>query len=53
LEVSPAPAAGPGRYPVDAIVADPLLSGHTSRRWRSAITHPDGRVELDPDPRPA
>ena len=44
---------GPGRYHVDEIAADPLPSGHTSRRWGTAIKHPDGRVELDPDPWPA
>jgi hypothetical protein len=44
---------GPGRYPVAEIAAAPLPSGHTSRRWGSAIKHPDGRVELDPDPWPA
>ena len=44
---------GPGRYHVDEIAADPLPSGPASRRWGSAIKHPDGRVELDPDPWPA
>src|SRR5262249_22712704 len=28
---------GPGRYHVDEIAAVPLASGHTSRRWGSAI----------------
>jgi hypothetical protein len=42
-----------GRYHVDQIAADPLSSGPTSRRWGSAIKHPDGRVDLDPDPWPA
>jgi hypothetical protein len=31
---------GPGRYHVDEIAADPLPSGHTSRRWGVAIKHP-------------
>jgi hypothetical protein len=48
-----AESLGPGRYHVDQIAADPLPSGHTSRRWGSAIKHPEGRVELDPDPWPA
>jgi hypothetical protein len=43
---------GPGPYHVDEIAADPLPSGHTSRRWGVAITHPHGRVELDPEPWP-
>ena len=43
----------PGRYHVEEIAADPLPSGHTSRRWGVAIEHPAGRVELDPDPWPA
>jgi hypothetical protein len=44
---------GPGRYHVDEIAAVPLPSAHTSRRWGSAIRHPDGRADLDPDPWPA
>jgi hypothetical protein len=44
---------GLGRYHVDEVSADPLPSGHTSRRRGFAIKHPDGRVELDPDPWPA
>jgi hypothetical protein len=43
---------GPVRHHVDEISADPLPSGHTSRRWGTAIKHPDGRIEFDPDPRP-
>ena len=39
-----------GRYHVDEISADPLPSGHASRRWGSAVRHDDGRVVLDPDP---
>jgi hypothetical protein len=44
---------GPGRHHVAEIPPEPLPSGHTSRRWRSAIKHPDGRVDIEPDPRPA
>jgi hypothetical protein len=44
---------GPGRYHVDEIAPEPLSSGHTSRRWGSAIKHPAGRLDLDPDPWPA
>ena len=43
----------PGRYHVDEIAADPLPSGHTSRRWGFAIKRPDGSVELEPDPWPS
>jgi hypothetical protein len=35
----------PGRYHVDQIGTEPLLSGHTSRSWGRMIRHPDGRVE--------
>ncbi len=42
--------APPGRYHVDEISAKPLPSGHTARRWGTAIRHDDGRVILDPDP---
>ena len=41
-----------GRYHVDEISAEPLQSGHTSRRWGTAIKRPDGAVTLDPDPWP-
>jgi hypothetical protein len=40
----------PGRYHVDDISADPLPSGHTSRRWGIVIKRGDGSVELEPDP---
>jgi hypothetical protein len=43
-------AQPPGRYHVDEISADPLTSGQTSRRWGVAIRHPDGSVQLEPDP---
>ena len=43
-------AHGPGCYHIDEITSDPLPSGHTSRRWGLAISHPDGSVELEPDP---
>jgi len=39
-----------GRYTVDEIAAHPLPSGHTARRWGSAVRHDDGRVILDPGP---
>ena len=42
--------APPGRYHDDEISATPLPSGHTARRWGSAIRHNDGRVFLDQDP---
>jgi hypothetical protein len=45
-------AGGPGRYHVDEISTQPLPSGHTSRRWGTAIKRPDGAVTLDPDPWP-
>ena len=41
-----------GRFHVDEISSDPLPSGHTSRRWGTAIKRPDGAVTLDPDPWP-
>jgi hypothetical protein len=40
----------PGRYHIDEISADPLPSGHTSRRWGVGIRRPDGSVEPEPDP---
>jgi hypothetical protein len=43
-------AGGPGRHHVDEISTEPLPSGHTSRRWRTAIKRPDGNMTLDPDP---
>jgi hypothetical protein len=39
----------PGRYHVDEFGADPLPSGHTSRRWGVGIKRSDGSVELEPD----
>jgi hypothetical protein len=39
-----------GRYDVDQISAEPLPSGHTSRRWGTAIKRPDGAVTLEPRP---
>jgi hypothetical protein len=42
----------PGRYHVDEISADPLPSGHTSRRWGILIKRPDRSVVLEPDPWP-
>jgi hypothetical protein len=40
----------PGRYHIDGVASDPLPSGHTSRRWGTAIKHPDGTVAVEPDP---
>jgi hypothetical protein len=40
----------PGRYHVDEIAADPLPSGHTSRRWGVRIKRHDGTVVIEPDP---
>lgn len=45
-------ASEPGRYHIDQIEADPLPSGHNSRRWGVAIRRPDGSVDLEPDPCP-
>jgi hypothetical protein len=39
-----------GRYHVDEISAEPLPSGHTSRRWGVGIKRADGSVALEPDP---
>ncbi len=38
------------RYDVDEISADPLPSGHTSRRWGVVIKWRDGAVFLERDP---
>jgi hypothetical protein len=38
---------------VDEIGADPLSSGHTSRRWGVVTAKPDGTIEVDRDPWPA
>ena len=45
-------AGGPDCYHVDEISAETLRSGHTSRRWGTAIKRPDGAVTLDPEPWP-
>ena len=42
-------ARGPGGYQVDEISADPLPSGHTSRRWGVGIKKADGTVAIEPD----
>jgi hypothetical protein len=42
--------SGPGRYHIDQITADPLPSGHTSRRWGIGIKRDDGSVVIEPDP---
>ena len=36
----------PGRYQVDEIASEPLLSGHTSRQWGVGIKRPDGEVTI-------
>ena len=41
-----------GLYHVDEISADPLPSGHTSRRWGVGIKRLDGSVAIEPDPWP-
>jgi hypothetical protein len=43
--------AKPGRYIVEEVsLAGRLLaSGHSCRRWGSAIRHADGQVTLDPE----
>ncbi len=38
--------ASPGRFHVDEIADQPLPSGHTARKWGSAIRLPDGSVIL-------
>jgi len=45
-------AGDPGRYHVDEISADPLPSGHMSRRWSVGIKRTDGRFTIKPDPWP-
>jgi len=40
----------PRRFDVDEIRGDPFPSGHTSRRWGTAIKHRDGTVVVEPDP---
>ena len=40
----------PGRYQVDAISADPLPSGHTSRRWGVGFKDKNGTIAIEPDP---
>jgi hypothetical protein len=45
-------SSAPGRYNVDEISADPLPSGHTSRRWGIGIKQADEPVAPEPDPWP-
>ena len=40
----------PGWYHVDQIEADPLPSGHTSRRWGVGFKRGDETVVIEPDP---
>ena len=37
----------PGRYHIDEISADPLPSGHTSRRWGVALVKGDSTMSID------
>jgi hypothetical protein len=39
----------PGRYHVDEISADPLPSGHTSRRWGIGIKRVERSIALESD----
>ena len=43
-------ATEPGRYHVDEMSADPLPSGHTSRRWGVGVKRGDCTVVIEPDP---
>jgi hypothetical protein len=44
--------AGPGRFIVEEVsrAGELLRSGHSCRRWGTAIRYPDGQVTLDPVP---
>jgi hypothetical protein len=46
--------AKPGRYIVEEVsrAGELLPSGHSCRRWGTAIRHTDGKVTLDPEPWP-
>jgi hypothetical protein len=46
--------ARPGRFVVEEVspAGQLLPSGHSCRRWGTAIRHHDGHVTLDPDPWP-
>jgi hypothetical protein len=45
----------PGRYAAEEVspAGELLPSGHSCRRWGTAIRQRDGQVTLDPDPWPA
>ena len=47
--------AQPGRFLVEEVApaGELLPSGHSCRRWGTAVRHPDGQVTLDSDPWPA
>jgi hypothetical protein len=47
--------ARPDRFIVEEVspAGQLLPSGHSCRRWGTAVRHPDGQVTLDPDPWPA
>ena len=52
-QVEPAiQTSSPRRYRVDETRADPLPSGHRSRRWGVGIKRNNGMVVLEPDPWP-
>jgi hypothetical protein len=43
--------AKPGRYTIEEVsrAGELLPSGHSCRRWGTAIRHPDGQVTVDPE----
>lgn len=43
----------PGRYHIDEISADPLPSGHTSRRWGIGFKYGDWSLAIDRDSWPS
>jgi hypothetical protein len=47
--------AKPGRFIIEEVsrAGELLPSGHSCRRWGTAIRQPDGQVTLDPDPWPS
>jgi hypothetical protein len=42
----------PGRFIVEELspAGQSLASGHSCRRWGTAVRHPDGQVTLDSEP---
>ncbi len=45
-------ASEPGRYHIHELGADPLPSGHRSRRWGAGRKVREGAVAIEPDPWP-